>query len=103
MALLVVTGPPGAGKSIVARIVAPHFDPSVLVDGDAFFGFVECGFIEPWLAGSHEQNDVVVHAAAAAGRFTAGATRPCTTACSARGSFPRSWQRAALRACITRC
>ena len=73
MALLVVTGPPGAGKSTVARIVAHHFDPSVLVDGDAFFGFVECGFIEPWLAGSHEQNDIVVQAAAAAaGRFTVG-------------------------------
>jgi len=73
MTLLVVTGPPGAGKSTVARIVAREFDPSVLVDGDAFFGFVECGFIEPWLAGSHEQNDVVVRAAAAAaGRFAAG-------------------------------
>ena len=73
MALLVVTGPPGAGKSTVARIVAHAFEPSVLVEGDAFFAFVTRGAIEPWLPESHEQNDVVVRAAAAAaGRFAAG-------------------------------
>ena len=73
MVLLVVTGPPGAGKSTVARIVAHEFDPSVLVDGDAFFAFVARGAIEPWLPESHAQNEVVVRAAAAAaGRFAVG-------------------------------
>jgi len=73
MTLLVVTGPPGAGKSTVARIVAHEFDRSVLVDGDAFFAFVERGAIAPWLPESHEQNGVVVRAAAAAaGRFATG-------------------------------
>jgi cytidylate kinase len=38
-ALLVITGPPGAGKSTVARVVAHRFEPSVLVEGDAFFAF----------------------------------------------------------------
>src|SRR4051812_7372715 len=35
--LLVVTGPPGAGKSTVAKLLAASAEPSVLVEGDAFF------------------------------------------------------------------
>ena len=64
--LLVVSGPPGAGKSTVAALLAARFDPSVLVEGDAFFAFLARGAIEPWLPESHAQNDVVVRAAAAA-------------------------------------
>jgi hypothetical protein len=68
--LLVITGPPGAGKSTVAALVAQRSDPSVLVAGDAFFGFLDQGAIAPWLPGSQSQNDVVARAAgAAAGRF----------------------------------
>ncbi|MDY7104350.1 MAG: AAA family ATPase [Actinomycetota bacterium] len=71
--LLVVTGPPGAGKSTVAAIVADRDDPSVLVEGDAFFAFLARGRIEPWLPESHAQNTVVTQAAAAtAGRFASG-------------------------------
>ena len=70
--LLVVTGPPGAGKSTIAQAIAEQCEPSVLVEGDAFFGFVRRGAIPPWLAEAHAQNDVVVRAAAAAtGRFAA--------------------------------
>ena len=70
--LLVVTGPPGAGKSTLARAVAERFDQSVLVEGDAFFGFLARGAVPPWLPEANEQNDVVVRAAAAAaGRFAA--------------------------------
>jgi cytidylate kinase len=64
--LLVVTGPPGAGKSTVARLVADRYDPSVLIEGDAFFEFLRRGAIEPWLPESSEQNEVVTRAAAAA-------------------------------------
>jgi hypothetical protein len=46
--LLVVTAPPGAGKYTAARILADTFDPSVLVEGDAFFAFLQRGAIEPW-------------------------------------------------------
>jgi len=64
--LIIVTGPPGAGKSTLARARAQQFDPSVLIEGDAFFGFLARGAIDPWLPGSNEQNKVVVSAAAAA-------------------------------------
>jgi len=64
--LLIITGPPGAGKSTVARSVADRFEPSALVEGDAFFGFVARGYIDPWLPKSHEQNTVVTEATARA-------------------------------------
>lgn len=71
--LLVVTGPPGAGKSTVAAILASRAEPSVLVTGDDFFGFLARGAIPPWLPASDRQNEVVTQAAgAAAGRFVAG-------------------------------
>ncbi len=71
--LVVVTGPPGAGKSTVARALADQFERSVLVTGDAFFEFLARGAIAPWLPAAHGQNEIVTRAAAAAtGRFVAG-------------------------------
>jgi energy-coupling factor transporter ATP-binding protein EcfA2 len=64
--LIVVAGPPGAGKSTVARILADGFDRSALVVGDEFFAFVRQGYVDPWLDEAHQQNDVVTRAAAAA-------------------------------------
>jgi hypothetical protein len=71
--LLVVTGPPGSGKSTVARLLVERFEPSVLIEGDAFFNFLARGAIEPWRPESHHQNLVVTHAAAAAaGTYASG-------------------------------
>jgi cytidylate kinase len=71
--LVVVTGPPGAGKSTVAEVVARRAERSVLVEGDSFFGFLASGAVAPWLPESHEQNTVVTKAsAAAAGAFARG-------------------------------
>jgi energy-coupling factor transporter ATP-binding protein EcfA2 len=71
--LLVVTGPPGAGKSTVACVLASAAQHSVLIEGDAFFSFLANGAIEPWLPGSNDQNTVVTRAAAcAAGAFALG-------------------------------
>lgn len=71
--LLVVTGPPGAGKSTVARAVAAQFERSVCIEGDVLFAFLANGAIEPWLPEAGDQNDTVVQAAAAAaGRYALG-------------------------------
>ncbi|WP_136517374.1 AAA family ATPase [Cellulomonas telluris] len=71
--LVVVTGPPGAGKSTVAALLVDRFTPSALVTGDTFFAFLARGALPPWLPEAHAQNTVVVDAAAAAtGRFVAG-------------------------------
>ncbi len=71
--LLIVSGPPGAGKSAVAAALADRYDPSVLVEGDVFFGFLRRGAIAPWLPEADPQNLLVAAATgAAAGRFAAG-------------------------------
>jgi predicted ABC-type ATPase len=71
--LIVLTGPPGAGKSTVARVLSSLFDPSALVPGDEFFAFIDQGYVAPWTAAAQSQNEVVVKAAAAAaGRLATG-------------------------------
>lgn len=71
--LIVVAGPPGAGKTTVARILADGYARSALVVGDEFFAFVRQGYIDPWLDEANQQNDVVIQAAAAAtGRLVTG-------------------------------
>src|SRR3954447_1613213 len=70
VSLLVVTGPPGVGKSTIAALVADRLPQSALIEGDAFFAFLRQGAIEPWLPESQTQNEIVTEAAAVAtGRF----------------------------------
>jgi cytidylate kinase len=64
--VVVVTGPPGSGKSTVAALVVEAFDVAALVPGDDFFAFWTRGFVEPWLPASAHQNEVIVEAAGAA-------------------------------------
>lgn len=73
--LIVVTGPPGAGKSTVAAVLVDGFARSALVSGDVFFGFLAAGAVTPWLPEADDQNAVVTRAAAgAAGRLATAMT-----------------------------
>jgi adenylate kinase family enzyme len=71
--LIVVTGPPGAGKSTVAPALSGQFEPSALIAGDQFFAFIDRGYLAPWTSEAHCQNEIVIGAAAAAaGRLARG-------------------------------
>lgn len=75
--VVIVTGPPGVGKTTVAGLLARRRERSVHLEADAFFRFVRSGHVEPWRPESREQNEVVMGIAseaaaayASAGYFT---------------------------------
>ena len=71
--LIVVTGPPGSGKSTVAPLLSRMFTASAVVAGDDFFSFIDQGYLQPWTAEADQQNETVAEAAAAAaGRLSIG-------------------------------
>jgi predicted kinase len=71
--LIVVTGPPGTGKTTAARALSALFERSALVADDDFFAFIDQGYTAPWTGEAHQQNDTVIGAAAAAaGRLAVG-------------------------------
>ena len=70
--LIVVTGPPGAGKS-TGPAPSPAGSSQARSSGDYFFAFIDRGLIPPWRPEAHAQNEAVTQAAAAAaGRLAAG-------------------------------
>lgn len=70
MSALILTGPPGVGKTTVSRILTERSQRGVHLEADRFFFFVRSGFVEPWDPASAEQNQVVMRAAAeAAARY----------------------------------
>jgi len=64
--VLLLTGPPGSGKTTTARLIAMRAARGVHVEADSFFDFVRGGYIEPWRSESHQQNETVMQAVAAA-------------------------------------
>jgi predicted kinase len=64
--ILIVTGPPGAGKTTTARLVASARERSVHLESDRFFHFIQSGYVEPWRPESHAQNSAVMEIVAGA-------------------------------------
>jgi cytidylate kinase len=58
--VLIVTGPPGSGKTTISTMVADRSDRSVHLESDGFFHAIRSGYIEPWKPASREQNDTVM-------------------------------------------
>lgn len=58
--ILILTGPPGVGKSTVAELLAERWPRSVHLESDAFFRFIRSDYVEPWKPESRRQNEVVM-------------------------------------------
>ncbi len=72
--VLILTGPPGVGKTTIASLLAIDESPAVHLEADVFFRFIRSGYIDPAQSESHGQNEVVmgIVAAAAAAYASAG-------------------------------
>lgn len=74
--LIVVSGPPGSGKSTVAALMAQRFARSAHLPGDHFFRYIRGDWKDPSRPEADEQNRLVVQisARAASGYAEAGYT-----------------------------
>jgi predicted kinase len=71
--VLIVSGPPGSGKSTVAPLVARRCASAVCLESDWFWTTIASGHVTPWLAEADAQNRTVLRAwAAAAAVFAQG-------------------------------
>ncbi len=75
--MLIVSGPPGAGKTTIARRMAEaSATPAVHLHTDNFFEAIRSGFIAPWLPESAPQNTTISRViVAAAGAYAQGGFR----------------------------
>lgn len=73
--ILVLTGPPGSGKTTAANIITQlPGDPKVHLHADDFWRFIKTGSIPPWQTEAQGQNATVINvlAQAAAGYANGG-------------------------------
>ncbi|WP_229693094.1 AAA family ATPase [Lentzea pudingi] len=72
--VIILTGPPAAGKTSVAGLLATGADvPTVHLVTDQFYRSIRTGFVLPFLPEAHGQNEVVVDAiVATAATFARG-------------------------------
>jgi len=75
--IIIISGPPGAGKSAVARRLAETADGPLAIHlhTDDFYAYIRKGYVPPWRPESQAQNIIVLDALAA------------TAAIYARGSY----------------
>jgi cytidylate kinase len=61
--VIILTGPPGAGKTTVAELLAANASvPTVHLTTDLFYRSIRTGFVLPFLPEAQRQNEVVVEA-----------------------------------------
>ena len=66
---MIVSGPPGSGKTTVSAALASDYERGVHLESDWFFRSIRSGFVEPWLSDAHSQNAAVMVAVADADWF----------------------------------
>lgn len=68
--VLILTGPPGAGKSSVAQAICERFDRMIHISVDDLRHWVKAGYRHPWMedAQTHEQRRMATANAAALAR-----------------------------------
>lgn len=64
--VIVLTGPPGSGKTTTSRQLAVRYDRAVHLHTDDFWHAIVSGAVPPWLPESDAQNQTVVEAVVAA-------------------------------------
>jgi hypothetical protein len=66
MPIVIITGPPGAGKTTLASQLAASSQLGVHLVGDQVFHWIAGGYVQPWRPGTSRQNGTVISAIAAA-------------------------------------